>query len=144
MSLQIPLKHSIPPLDCFQYTSDYIIIATLYTENLHEFGRHSTIAKHNYLHYSHNVWRKKAKPKKPKPQSKIRLLGKANWSITGLVALFEVLLKCSKGRCFAGFSFSCNTGSGAAISVCVYPPKKAEGAACWCLQLSLQGSQVTN
>lgn len=77
MSLQIPLKPSIPPLDCFQYTSNYTIIATLYTENLHEFWSHWTIVKHNYLHYSHRMsWEKKQNQKNLNPKVKLDFWGR--------------------------------------------------------------------
>jgi len=50
----------------------------------------------------------------------------------------------SKGRNFVGLSCNCNASSNAAIRVCVYSLKKAEGAVWWQLQFSLLGSQVTN
>lgn len=99
--LQIPQRPSILPLDCFQYTSNCTVIASLHIENLHEFWRCSTIANYNYLHCSHRISGNKFKKIYPK----IRLLGKENCSNYWLGSSFKSDIDILKRKNFSWVFF---------------------------------------
>lgn len=88
--LQIPQRPFIPPLDCFQYTSNCTGIAALYIISLHEFWSCSTIANYDFLHCNHRISGNKLKIY-IYPQ--IRLLGKENCSNYWLIALLNTQCK---------------------------------------------------